>query len=313
MSKKKAYVIGTNVSTSLSPAIFQYWFNKYNIDAEYGYIEIKEENFDKEIKIILKEEGLVGLNITIPYKEKISPYLEVGPPQRGWIINDVVNCVTIESATPIPPRFKKLHDDVVSAGKKPVLEWGKLGSNISGDNTDVEGFKAALYGSKSAHIFQKTKKSCCAIVLGYGGAAKSIIYSLMNDLNFKHIIVFNRTFDKIKKLKENFVFNTVEVKKLEDLPKHIKKAQLIVNTTPANMLAGQKNQDINPSCIGFDIVYRPREGTGFLKYFKKEYRIEGIHMLVHQAAPCFKEWFGVEPETEDAGLFKTLFNKMNEK
>ena len=77
MSIKKAYVIGANVSTSMSPTIFRYWFNKYNIDrAEYGFIEIKEENFDKEIKTILKEDGLVGLNVTIPYKEKIFPYID---------------------------------------------------------------------------------------------------------------------------------------------------------------------------------------------------------------------------------------------
>ena len=58
MSNKKAYVVGSNVSKSLSPTIFKYWFNKYNIDAEYGYIEVKEEmgffkhvfNFDEESK-----------------------------------------------------------------------------------------------------------------------------------------------------------------------------------------------------------------------------------------------------------------------
>ena len=75
MNKKKAYVVGNNVRNSLSPTIFEYWFNKYNINAEYGYKEINEENFDKKIRTILKEEGLCGLNITIPFKEKIKPYL----------------------------------------------------------------------------------------------------------------------------------------------------------------------------------------------------------------------------------------------
>ena len=54
MSRKKAYVIGTKVSNSLSPTIFNYWFKKYNVDGEYGYIEIEEKNFEKEIKAILK-------------------------------------------------------------------------------------------------------------------------------------------------------------------------------------------------------------------------------------------------------------------
>ena len=79
------------------------------------------------------------------------------------------------------------------------------------------------------------------------------------------------------------------------------------------MLTGPTKWDINPNCVGFDIVYRPWEGTGFLKHFKKENRIEGIYMLVHQAAPCFKEWFGVKPKTDDTELFKTLYEKMNKK
>ena len=79
------------------------------------------------------------------------------------------------------------------------------------------------------------------------------------------------------------------------------------------MLKGSTKWGIDPNCVGFDVVYRPWGGTGFLKHFEKNNRIEGIHMLVHQAAPCFKEWFGVEPDTQDAGLFKTLFKKMNEK
>ena len=95
MSKKKSYVIGTNVSTSLSPTIFQYWFEKYNINAEYRHVEVKEENFNQKIKLIIKEEGLAGFNVTIPYKEKILPFLDG--------LDDVskklgaVNCVTKEN------------------------------------------------------------------------------------------------------------------------------------------------------------------------------------------------------------------------
>ena len=76
MSYKKAYVIGTNVNASLSPTIFKYWLEKYNIEGEYGHIEIEEKSFDKEILNLLnKKKDLVGLNITIPYKEKIIPHL----------------------------------------------------------------------------------------------------------------------------------------------------------------------------------------------------------------------------------------------
>ena len=56
-----------------------------------------------------------------------------------------------------------------------------------------------------------------------------------------------------------------------------------------------------------------KEYLRVIKHFKKDKRIEGIQMLVHQAAPCFKEWFGVEPQTNDLDLFKLLYKKMNEK
>ena len=72
MSTKKVYVIGTDVSSSLSPIIFRYWFDKYGVDAEYNFKEIEESSFNKKIKLILEEDNLCGLNITIPFKKKIS-------------------------------------------------------------------------------------------------------------------------------------------------------------------------------------------------------------------------------------------------
>jgi len=100
MTTKKAYVIGTNVSSSLSPAIFEYWFKKYNVNARYNYKEIKEENFDKEIRLLRNEKDLVGFNITIPYKEKIENYLDDSF-QRDWGAGLdgaklPINCVSVE-------------------------------------------------------------------------------------------------------------------------------------------------------------------------------------------------------------------------
>ena len=179
MSVKKAYVIGTNVGTSMSPTIFRYWFDKYKIDhAEYKHKEIKEEKFDKEIKLILQEEGLVGLNVTIPYKEKILYYVDN---KKSLLKPPSINCVTI----------KKLNDPNSS-------NFIKLGKN-----TDTVGFDGALYNSGLLDVFY-TRKNCCAIVLGYGGAAKAIIQALLLNSNFKRIIVFNRTFNKLKKIKETF-------------------------------------------------------------------------------------------------------------
>ena len=87
--------------------------------------------------------------------------------------------------------------------------------------------------------------------------------------------------------------------------------RLVVNTTPTNPLNNHTNWNIDETTMGFDIVYRPRKGTGFLEQFNSRCRIEGIQMLVYQAAPCFKLWFGIEPEV-DEGLFKALYKKMDE-
>ena len=58
MKKAKAYVVGTSVSKSLSPRIFNYWFKKYKINAEYHYKEIKEGEFGDKIKILLNQSFL---------------------------------------------------------------------------------------------------------------------------------------------------------------------------------------------------------------------------------------------------------------
>ena len=93
MNKKKAYVIGTNVSQSLSPLIFNYWLEKSGNKGEYTFKEIKPKNFDQEIDQILKEENVCGFNVTIPYKKNIIKHLDSKNLHAEKI--GAVNCVTI--------------------------------------------------------------------------------------------------------------------------------------------------------------------------------------------------------------------------
>ena len=283
MTSKKAYVIGTNVSTSLSPIIFKYWFDKYNILGEYEYIEIKENNFHKEIKTILRDDSLCGLNITIPFKEKIIPHLTKINRHAKKIM--AVNCVT----------------------KKKGLIFGK--------NTDWLGFYNALTDFKKTPKQSRAKmKNNIGIVLGYGGAGKAVVYAL-NHMGFKTIKVFNRTFEKIKNINKetnNWLptsKTTITPHIIEDLSKHTLTADLIVNTIPTNIVEGLKYESkkiTNKNTIGVDIIYKPKNGTGFLNSFFSSNRMQGLSMLIHQAAPCFEEWFGIEPEI-DSGLFSYLY------
>jgi shikimate dehydrogenase len=274
MSKKKAYVIGTNVSKSLSPTIFNYWLSKYRIEAEYGYKEITEENFDREIKSTLEEDGLCGLNITIPFKEKIIQHLDILDKHSAQI--GAVNCVS------------------------------KIDKTLNGANTDWLGFQESLNWAQE-HRTAKIEKKDTAIVIGYGGSAKAIIYSL-SFMGFKTIRVFNRSFNKIKNI------NNITPHKLEELKDYFGEADLIVNTVPKNfekeLRLGLPRYTIvdslNATGHGFDAVYN--YNTLFLGHISYPKRIYGIHMLIHQAAPCFHKWFGIKPEV-DIPLVLLLENK----
>ena len=74
--KKKFGIIGNPIRHSLSPALHNYWFDKYKIDADYSIIDIKEEELPDIVKKI-KKKDLAGINITLPFKQKIVSHLDV--------------------------------------------------------------------------------------------------------------------------------------------------------------------------------------------------------------------------------------------
>ena len=71
---KRFFIIGNPISHSLSPTLHNYWFRKYNIEAEYGLLEAKEDEIKNVMNRILKKEVL-GINVTLPYKQKVIPFL----------------------------------------------------------------------------------------------------------------------------------------------------------------------------------------------------------------------------------------------
>jgi len=275
---KKAYVIGKNASMSLSPTIFNYWFKKYNIEGEYGFKEINETDFNNIVPTILKEKNLCGLNITIPFKQKIIKHLysiDKNAEQIG-----AVNCIS----------------------------KSKMG--FEGTNTDWIGFEESIKWQENYNTIKIPRKEK-AIVIGYGGAAKAILYSLLKT-GFKEIRVFNRDFSKIKDLKN------ISPHKLHEIEDHFKKADLVINTAPINYNRDLKlyvpkiNFDENKEAYtpyGFDVCYN--QNTFFLDYFNQKKRFYGLHMLIHQAIPCFHKWYGVKPEadTKLVTLLETLLHQ----
>ena len=155
---KKFCIIGKPVSHSLSPILHNYWFKKYNIDAEYNLLEISENEI-KDVIDKIKNKELDGLNITLPYKRKIIPYL-------SKVINDAKDSKSVNTV---------------------YLE----GNDVVGENTDVYGFQAGYL----KEIIYPKNNNAKALILGAGGVAPSIILALIKS-NILDISVTNRTNEK---------------------------------------------------------------------------------------------------------------------
>ena len=248
---KKLYVVGNRSSKSLSPTIFNYWFKKYNIKASYDFLELTENNFHKKIKEVLENKDTLGLNVTIPFKNKVIKHLNIIDVHAKKI--GAVNCVT----------NKKI---------------------INGTNTDWTGYYKTLPNINKP----KNRK---VVILGYGGASHAIHY-VLKKRGFKNILIFNRSKKKIK-----FSNKTEYTKTYSDLETNLKGVFLIINTTPINPILKKHLKLITKSTIVSDIVYRPINTT-FLKQFPKNKKIYGISMLIEQAKPCFKMWFGINPSVD---------------
>ncbi len=256
----KAGVIGYPITHSLSPIIHNYWLEKYGIGGSYEKIEILPENLESFIRSLSKNR-YAGVNVTIPHKEesmKIVDKLSSCAQQIG-----AVNTITVKE--------------------------GK----IIGDNSDWIGFSKNI--EKADFATQK------AVILGAGGAARAIIYALIK-LHFKDIILLNRTKNRAEELCN--AFSNVGNSKIEaiDWGKRdniLENTNILVNTTSLGMV-GQDELVINleklpKEALVTDIVFNPLT-TNILQQAKARNNptVDGLGMLLHQAAPGFKAWFDPE-------------------
>lgn len=262
-------LIGNPVRHSLSPWIHNFFIEKYSLDAVYLAFEFRKENL-KEAFNGVKKLGFKGLNVTMPYKKEVFKLVDK---------NDEVAAAT---------------------GSVNTVNFNKKNLIAEGFNTDTGGFIKSLDKKK----FKWAKSSC--LVIGAGGAAGSAVYGLILK-KVKKIFIYNRTIEKAIALKEGFkTFRKGGIEALEDInniDNMIGSIDLIVNCTPVGMhIKSYKNIMPVPEKWNlknkfiFDMVYNPVE-TLFLKKAKKDEAelINGIDLLVNQAALSFKIWFGIMP------------------
>ena len=161
---KKYLVVGNPVEHSLSPKLHNYWLSSNKIDAIYGKLQAYDYDL-KELCSSIKNGQINGLNITVPFKKKIIPYLDVlsGHALRTQSVNTV--CLN--------------------------------NGNVTGYNTDIDGFELSL---KKLDYDVRNKK---VMILGAGGVVPSIIYALKK-MNVPQIYLSNRTKEKAQILKKLF-------------------------------------------------------------------------------------------------------------
>ena len=258
---KNFFVIGDKASTSLSPLIFNHWFEKYNIRAKYYFLEVSKKNFDTEIVKKIRDKKIQGFNVTIPFKKDIIKYLDNKNIHAQNI--GAVNCVTI-------------------------------GNKIKGINTDWVGYLNSIKQ-------EKINKNKNILILGFGGASQAIYYGFFFK-GYKNVSIFNRSKKTI-----NINRSNKYTKDYSLINSYLVKSDLIINTTPTNPLTKKQISSIKKTTIISDIVYQPKE-TPFLKKFKSNKKIYGISMLIEQALPCFKQWFGFIPVVDEV-----LIKKLNKK
>lgn len=267
-----AGVFGWPINHSRSPRLHGFWLAKYGIDGTYLPFSTRPENLIDAIRALPKL-GFRGGNITLPHKERA--------------------LAAVDELSDVARRIGAVNTLIV-----------REDGTIFGDNTDGYGFLQHLKSSAP----QWRAEAGPAVVLGAGGAARAIIVALL-DAGVPRIILTNRTASRADNLARELggeASGRIEVIDWTLREAALDGAGLLVNTTQLGQ-AGQAPLEINlrhlpTSAVVDDIVYVPLE-TNLLAAAKARGNavVDGIGMLLHQARPGFKAWFGVEPVV-DAGL-----------
>jgi len=191
--------------------------------------------------------------------------------------------------------MKYLDNKNVHAQKIGAVNCVTVGNKTKGINTDWVGYLNSIKQ-------EKINKNKNILILGFGGASQAIYYGFLLK-GYKNVSVFNRSKKKI-----NITGANKYTKNYSLIHSYLIKSDLIINTTPTNPLNKKQINLIKKTTTISDIVYQPKE-TPFLKELKFNKKIYGISMLIEQALPCFKQWFGFVPVVEDA-LIKKLHEKI---
>lgn len=262
-----AGVIGSPVGHSRSPALHGHWLRSYGIRGFYIPMDVAQADLAEVLRTLPKL-GFVGVNVTIPHKETVLGLADV---------------VTDRAA-------------LIGAANTLIF---RADGRIHADNTDGYGFIANL--RQNAPNWAPDLGP--AAVFGAGGAARAVIASLI-EVGVPEIRIANRTRQRAETLRQEFgaklaVYDWVQAGNM------VEDATTVVNTTALGMVGKPEFRvpldGLSPRAVVTDLVYAPLR-TQFLEQAALMgcTTVDGLGMLLHQAAPAFERWFGQRPEVDAA-------------
>ena len=265
---RAAGLSGNPVFQSRSPKLHAYWLERYAIPGAYLPMPVQADNIADALKGLVAL-GFAGCNVTIPHKE--AAFRLVDRVDDAGRRMGAINLIVVEPD-----------------------------GSLSGYNKDGYGFIENLRDGKP----DWRGDAGPAVVLGGGGGARSVVVSLLDE-GASEIRLINRTSARAEQLACEFapLFPAATIAVLDWEQRHagLAGAALLVNTTNQGMV-GQAVLDLDlaalpATALVCDIIYNPLD-TALLVAAKSRGNptINGLGMLIHQARPAFKAWFGTDPE-----------------
>jgi shikimate dehydrogenase len=258
-----AGVMGWPVMHSLSPMLHNYWLAKHGLSGSYLPLEVQPENLRTAVRA-LPALGFVGCNLTIPHKEAALDIVDRADPLAQRV--GAVNCVIVAPD-----------------------------GTLEGQNHDGFGYIESVLEAQPAWRADAGP----IVVIGAGGGARAVLVALM-DRGAREIRLINRTLARAMAL-ELVLGGSVRALPWEDRHAALAGAAMLINTTSQGM-AGEPPLEmpldrLPRTALVSDVIYIPRE-TPLLAAARARGNptVNGLGMLIHQARPAFKAWFGIMPE-----------------
>ncbi|MGH2746587.1 MAG: shikimate dehydrogenase [Actinomycetota bacterium] len=257
-----AGVLGWPLDYTLSPTIHNAAFRKLGLDWVYLAFPVPPELIGSAVAG-LRSLGAMGANVTMPHKESVIDFLD------------------------------DLSGDARAVGAVNTIQ--RLGDELIGRNTDIDGFGEFLLGDAGVDPAGRS-----AVVLGAGGAARAVIKAL-GDLRASEVTIAARDEDRARPLAELAAGSRVEVTSWARAAEMASDTDIVVNATPVGMDGRDPIPDASfgPGQVVVDLIYEP-PSTPLVERARAAGADAwgGLGMLVHQAAASLRIWTGQDPPIE---------------